>query len=125
MNGNTTLYNGNREYHLLNVLVFLVIAIMFILVKFGFVHVRCVYAEIGEACKTCGLTRAMSAALNGDLSGASMLHRYILFMFGSQLLLRPLVSLLLLKNASTALVARTDIMLTIALLIPYLYLIIN
>lgn len=122
----THLKNGNpREYHYFNALIFFNVLALLLAAKLNWFSVRCVYAEKGISCKTCGLTRAFQDILNGNFSAVNPAFLMLFLLIGGQLVLRPLVSLLLLVNKRQAIIRYIDILVSIAVFIVFLMLLLG
>ncbi len=120
MKQKTIRLSGNRQYHLFNGLIFILIAIGLVCLKLNLFTVQCVYAKVGITCKTCGITRAFRAILNGEISRVSNLQLYVFILLGGQLIIRPLVSYLLFFTKKHKAIMKADIFITAFMLIFYI-----
>lgn len=118
----THLTGSHREYHYINALIFLFTLGLLLTVKLKWFSARCVYAEKGLACKSCGLTRAFEGMLNGNFLVINPAFLTLFLLIGGQLLARPLVSLLLLRNSNPSLIRNIDIIISIGVFIAFLVL---
>jgi len=109
--------NPNSEYHLFNFLIFLCIVLMVLLLKMDVIALKCVYAEIGMQCKTCGLTRSFKRLLDGDTNGIPSGHILLFVLFASQLIIRPVISWRLERDRSNKKILVLDIILSLVIVI--------
>lgn len=111
-----------KEYHAINLLVGLVVVLMLLSVKFDWITVHCIYADIGKTCRTCGLTRAFSAVLNGNFGNIPTSFWVLFVLLAGQLIFRPLVSTLLITTKRFTIIRNLDITVTVGLFIMFLML---
>ncbi len=103
------LFNSKfAEYHLLNIVIMTVILAMFLLLQYNVVSFKCVYSEIGSSCKTCGLTTSFKDILNGNFNHIKPANGIIFIVFCSQLLIRPVISVLLYFTERKQLIRNAD-----------------
>lgn len=107
----------NWEYHFFNVLIFVFIILMAILLKTDVIAIKCVYAELGEECRTCGLTRSFQQLLSGEMRGVPLGHGLLFLLFTSQLIIRLVVSWLVEKYHSVRQILILDIILSLVIII--------
>ena len=85
---------SNQTYFYFNLISFIALVLLMIVVKWELIGVKCVYQEAGMSCKTCGLTRAFTAFLNGEfqLSQHSFFELKIILFFFVQFLARGILT---------------------------------
>lgn len=116
-------YSGNpADYHYVNALVAFIILLMLFAAKYRWVAVHCVYAQNGGSCKTCGLTTAFYNLLNGGYGTIPKSFLALFTLFAGQLLVRPGVSLLLVKTKRFRLIRNLDVAISIIVFVVFLVL---
>jgi|GEM_PF-5522236 len=98
---------SNQTYFYFNLISFVALLLLVISVKWELIAVKCVYQEAGMSCKTCGLTRAFTAFLNGNFqfSWSHLLELKIILFFCLQFLARGfLIAWLLVQEQGQKLV---------------------
>lgn len=122
-NWRTRLYN-HKNYHFFNLLIFIAMVVLYVYVKLGLTIIKCPYAAIGVPCKTCGLTTDFKNLLHGDFYTIRLGNLLLFLLLMSQLLIRPLISIILFFTKKSKLIKYMDIIITILLtIITYIKLI--
>lgn len=91
----TALPRNNYDYHAINVLLWGFVAACLVIVRFTDFHVQCIYKEAGLSCASCGLTTSFRQALHGEFSTIPKAFLLLFLLFASQILLRPIISVIL------------------------------
>jgi hypothetical protein len=107
--------SDNSDYHLFNFLISTFVVAIVLVLKTEIITVKCVYADIGMQCRTCGLTTSFKEVLNGRFNRIPLGHFLLFILFTGQLLIRPLISWLLMKVKNIRVVRNTDIILFLIL----------
>ena len=110
-----------RSYHQLNGLIGFIVVAMMVMISLEIFPVQCVYAEMG-GCKSCGLTRAFSSALNGSFANMNASFLILFILFAGQLIFRPILSFALATTSKLNMLMGVDIIISASLLVVFIYL---
>ena len=105
----------NKEYHLFNLLIVLLVGLLFLYAWSDTRLLQCPYARAGLRCETCGLTTSFQSLLRGNREHIIPGHLLFFLFFASQLLLRPLISYLLMVSTHSKQIRTADLVISLLL----------